>query len=280
MEKVVRHYIEKFFNRNSTGLNRFEVKASVIDSRNPLMIEEEKSLIGFRFFDVEEVIYDRNALNHMETEKNYSGMYYFGERITCNDLVLASDGDIIKRMQFDYLNRLGIGEAIFCEKTGEIIYPIIFEDRTIDEVKMDEIMRNARIIFVNQREFINRIVELLEVHNNIVSVIVSEIYYPIADVLTFDEVDDVCAIIRTYDLYVDEYKVLSSSAIVNDDRMELENKDTYIRLSDALDTVGLLYQEFPYLRCAMNKFMVELWDNNKEMLMGNVKNKCRKKYKA
>lgn len=102
-------------------------------------------------------------------------------------------------------------------------------------------MKKANSIFINQREFLNRIVDLLEKYGNYVDIVMLESYCQLTDVITEDSVDDEHSIIRTYDLYVNEYKVLSSNAMVNKNNMELENTNTYIRLSDALESVKLLY---------------------------------------
>lgn len=262
MKIVENCYIEKYYK------GKF-AEVSKTDSKDPLMIEEEEDLVRFRFYDIEEVFINGKKISNVEFQKKYSGMYYFGERISSNDLFLTSSDDVIKKMQLDYLNRLGIDEAIFCEKSGEIIPVRNSNDRTIDEVRVEEITKNASVIFVNQKDFLNKITEVLQSHSNDVDVVVSESFYPIANVITGDEVDDEKVIIRTYDLYVNEYKVLSSSAIVSGNKMELENKDTYIRLSDAMDSVISLYQEFPYLEKMMYNFKLGLWKENKGMLIKN-----------
>ena len=82
------------------------------------------------------------------------------------------------------------------------------------------------------------------------------------------------SIIRTYDLYVNKYKVLSSSAVINRNSMGLENIDTYIRLSDALELVMPLYQEYPYLEGIINSFILE-FSNKGESLINSIK--CREK---
>lgn len=251
MEKAITYYVEKVYNISTNNGSKEKYEIQKVDTKNPLMIEEEKDLIGFRFYDVDE----------KGNKTDYSGMYYFGERITIKELILI-DNDFIKQMQRDYLVRRGIEEAIFCENANRIICCIDSNDRTIDEVKLERIKEQARAIFINQREFLNRIIDLLEKYGNDVDIVMLERYYPIADVITEDDVDDVSSIIRTYDLYVNEYKVLSSSAIVNKNNMGLDNINTYIRLSDALETFESLYQEYPYLEVVINNFMLELSNNN------------------
>ena len=84
---------------------------------------------------------------------------------------------------------------------------------------------------------------------------------PISDVLTGEEVDNDTDIVRTYDVYVDEYKLFSTMGIVHDDRLGLYDRDTYIRLSDAEELASSLYQEFPYLEGAMNNLKLSLAKN-------------------
>lgn len=277
MEKIFNHYVEKIFNFNVVSEGGCYREISRVDSRNPLLIEEEKGLIGFRFFDMEERNTNECSFCDLECQLNYSGMYYFGERITYKSLDLV-DGDFLKKLQFDYLSRFDLEEAIFCGKTGKVISVIAPEDKTIEEVKNEEVSKKASTIFINQKQFFVKLEEVLQLHGNDVDVVVSDVIWPIADVITGDSIDDMSSIVRIYDLYVDEYKVLGSSAIVNDDRMGLFDKDTYIRLCDALNLVSSLYQEFPYLEKMMYDFKVKLWDKVREESI--INNKCLKKHKV
>lgn len=237
------HYIEKYYSIGKR--NEFNIVTSKIDSVDPTMVIEEKDLVGFRFYDKE------------EDDTNYSSMYYFGEHLTITDLILTSKDDFIKGLQLDYLNRLGIEEAIFCSKSGVIIHQVNKNDKTLDEVKIEEVIKSSNGIFISQKDFIDRIVSSLEKHNNKVSMEVNDTLLPILDIITGDEdVDNTKVNIRTFDLYIDGYKIFTSSAV------KVEEYDPYIRLSDAINSISSLYQEFPHLKYMMNEFLLELWNNN------------------
>lgn len=74
-------------------------------------------------------------------------MYYFGERVTYKDLTLIHKDNFIKRMQRDYLSRLGIDEAIFCENANRIIYNINPKDKTIDGLKLERLNEKSKLNF-------------------------------------------------------------------------------------------------------------------------------------
>lgn len=257
----VLHYAEKVFNNRPADV-------SLVNSRDPLMVGEEKDLIGFRFFDVVQ------NFRGQEEITNYSGMYYFGSRISYKDLVLEQD-DFIKRMQLDYLSRLGIEEAIFCEKAGKVISTISVSDKTIEEVRLERINEQVRNIDVNQKEFLNTLITTLEEHGNDVDIITSEVLEFLCDLEIDPEIDAIEAIIRTYDLYVNGYKAASTSAVVGDLKIGSYERETYFKLSDSVDMVSPLYQEYPYLEKMMDK--VKLAISDEDSLAESVQAKTKSK---
>lgn len=257
MKRTVTHYVEKIYNRSQIDANGGR-EVCRVESRDPLMIDEEKDLIGFRFFDVKKTKHDDNHKDDFGPLTNYSGMFYFGERVAYRDLIFAADGDFIKKLQLDYMNRFELSEAIFCEKSGRVISCINEDDKTIEEVKIERVNEQANAIFISQKDFLSGIGCVLEANGNYIDAITSDVVCPISDTITGDSVDSMISIVRTYDLYVNGYKTISSSGIINDDRLGLISRDTYFRLSDAETLVSPLYQEFPYLEGTMYKLKLAL----------------------
>lgn len=245
------YYIEKFYNDGS-------IVETTNNYNKPLLIQEEDKLIGFRFFKVKS-----------DGSINYTGMYYFGKRITYNELVMTVEDDVIKKMQLECLERRGVKETIFCDKTYKIIYDINEDDKTIEEVKLDKLKEKARMIFIDQLEFLNIIKNALEEHNNKIKLVMEDSFSKLVDLKDIGYIDDIDVVIREYSLYVDEYLLLKSSSIVKGRKLGIKNKDTYIRLSDALDLVKSLYQEYPYLEFVINNYLLELLNNNKDILEEN-----------
>lgn len=259
MGKIRKHCIEKFYNKSGDS-----IKVSDIESRDPLMIKEEEGLFGFRFFDV---LDDENGLI-----TNYSGMYYFGQRISYKELTLETDLDFIAQLQLEYLNKFGLDEAIFCENTAKIITIIKDLDVTIDEVKVEELLKKASTIFISQQQFMSGLAKLLATYGNDVSVITSEEMIEICDRDYFLD-DDSDVIVRTYDLYVDEYKNISVTGIVAGNKMGVVGQDTYFRLSDAIGVVRPLFQEYPFLEKAVQSLELSLIngsDNIEEPLVSKT----------
>lgn len=275
MKKIIKtFYVEKLFNRNEFDLNG-GLEVHRVDECDPLLISEEKDLVGFRFLEVDEVIIGDQRVS-LGIPKQISGMYYFGDRITYKDLVDAGD-DFFKKLQLDYLNRFGVEEAIFCEKAGRVISCIDRIDKTMDEVRIERINEAANRMFINQKDFLEGIAEVLEKRHNTVDIIMWDELIPIADCITGEEVDNMESVVRNYDVYINGYRTFSSMGIIGDDRLGLYDKDTYFRLSEASELASSLYQEFPYLEGAMYNLKLSLAKDVatdiKEALTGQGKNK-------
>lgn len=246
-----RFYVELNFIPKEYSLNG-GISIKEVECCDPLLIEEQKDLIGFCFFEVDQLFSDDKSASFSVMGER-TGMYYFGERVTLEALLKDADNDFIKKLQLDYLNRFGVEEAIFCENAGKVITSINEADRTVDEVRLEKLNEEANKMFINQKDFIEGIAMVLEDKNNHVDIVISDEEVPICDFLTGEDVDNETDIVRTYDVYCDEYKLFSSMGIIHDDRLGLYDRDTYFRLSDAEVLAKSLYQEFPYLEGAMQK---------------------------
>lgn len=256
------HYIEKIYNRREDDIND-GIEICRVNSRDPLAVEEEKGLVGFRFFDVDVDRYQNWDVVNFGYAKNYSGMYYFGKRLTYRELFSQALKDPIKSLQLDYLNRCGVEEAIFCEASGKIISHINEDDRTIDEVKVALVEEQASSIFITHQQFFNTIASSIEEHErkneSFVDVIVSGSVCPLCE-MEIPDVDSMSAIIRTYDFYVGENKEFSSSTIIPGDKIGNLGQETYFSLREALDIINPLYQDYPYLEEAIYDFKLSFAD--------------------
>ena len=251
-----RFYVELNFIPKEYSLNG-GISIKEVECCDPLLIEEQKDLIGFCFFEVDQWFSDDKSASFSVMGER-TGMYYFGERVTLEALLKDADNDFIKKLQLDYLNRFGVEEAIFCENAGKVITSVNKNDRTIDEVRIERLNEEVNKVFINQKDFIEGLAMILEERKNHVDIVVSDEKIPICDCLTGEEVDNETDIVRKYDVYVSEYKLFSTMGIIHDDRLGLYDRDTYFRLSDAEKLASSLYQEFPYLEGAMNRLKLAL----------------------
>lgn len=281
MKVVETHYIEKIYNHSQDSING-GVEICRVKSRDPLAVEEEKDLVGFRFFDAGEGVYKNGHRVSLFSPRNYSGMYYFGKRLTYKDLFFQADKDPIKKLQLDYLNRYGIDEAIFCERAGKTISCINENDKTVDEVKLAMVDEKASSIFISHRQFFDNVICCIEEHEwkengeHLTDVIISESVCPLCD-MDVPNTGSISAIIRTYDLYVRGNKEISFSTIMKGGRMGCLGEDTYFSLRDALNAVKPLYQDYPYLEEAMYNMKLAFADerdNASEVSTGKVKSKA------
>lgn len=258
MKSVKKCYVEKYYNSTVfQGLDS-NIKIESVNDCNPLSIDEEKALIGFRFFEV--------CLNGVSALpfKNYSGMYYFGKRVSLKGLGPRGSLDVLGKIQFDYLSRLGLDEAIFCENAGRVIKCADSSDLTIDEVKRNIALANSRTIFINQRQFAHTVEEVLHERGNDVFTVFSDSIDYLSDSKDISKDSD-CGVIRTCDLYCDKIKLFSVSGIVSNGQVGSGN-DTFIRMSQVVEAVAPLYSEFPYLKGAMDKLFIDAVTENEKVI--------------
>ena len=64
-----------------------------------------------------------------------------------------------------------------------------------------------------------------------------------------------------------------------DTSVKFGGKNTYIRLSDILDLLKPLYQEYPYLEYALNSYMLDYFKCNKDILLDRELSSKKKKGK-
>lgn len=266
MKNVKKYYVEKYYNSAVYQELDSNIKIESVSDCNPLSVDEEKGLVGFRFFEV--------CLNGGDVIpfKNYSGMYYFGKRVSLKDLGSRGSLDVLEKIQFDYLSRLGLDEAIFCENAGKIIKCIDSSDLTIDEVKRNMALANSQAIFVNQRQFAHTVEEVLHERGNDVFTVFSDSIDYLSDSKDVSKDSDY-GVIRTCDLYCDKIKLFSVSGIVSNGQVGSGN-DTFIRVSQVVEAVAPLYSEFPYLKGAMDKLLIDaVTENEKGMDTNNSSKK-------
>ena len=242
------YYIEKFYSDGSSNIEKSDIY------NKPLLVNEEDKMYGFRFIAV------AGGLNY------YSGIYYFGRRFTYDQLVIDSKNDSIKGMLLNNLERKGLKEVIVCDRSYKNIYVINEEDRAIEESVIDYLAKNSRCIFINPFEFLTMIKKSLEEHNNKVSMVIEDSVSKLVPNTSDYYVDNVNVNIREYFLFVDGYLLLKSFSII-------KGKNACIRLSDILDLLKPLYQEYPYLEYVLNSYMLDYFNNNKSTLIESKKKK-------
>lgn len=240
--------LEKFYFDGKNNETRTEI--SLVSNRDPLFVEYEDNLIGFRFFNKLSITDDGEPVFFGTFD--YSGKYYFGDRMAKNNSDDSLQEDIITQLQREYLDRNGLDSAIFC-KCGAIITSIRECDQTVDEVRKQRMLENDEVLktFINQSDFIEGIARVLELHGNNVTVTISDTREVVSDM---DVLGDVTAVIRNYSIYVDEYRKLSFDGVVpNVTCLGNEGQDTYCKVGDVSQVLKPLYAEYPYLSDAMDR---------------------------
>lgn len=275
MRVVKSTYLEKIY--CPVNISDDVVKIEKVSERDPLAVDYETNLVGFRFFDVLQTMVGCRVVSS-DSPINYSPRYYFGDRLSYQDLLLLGEDDFIRNLQLQYLDRKELEEAIFC-KCGVIIDSCDGEDMTIDEAKLKELEKRKRQVAINQSAFFNGLGELLERNSRRdVTLTISEVIEP---VVLDEKLCDDESIIREYSLYVDNYLLTSSLGIVQAKRLGNRGCDTYFSLEDADRVIEPLYQEYPYLRKTMNDYKLAISNNGFDTLdipFGKKENKEKVKH--
>lgn len=127
MQIMTKHYVEMYFpefSDNNYPINKSVVK--IVFERDPLKIYDDLASC-FRFFDVIETISDTGEVSSQK-RKNYSPMYYFGERLSLKEI---SELGIFWK---NFCIEKGIKSIIRCYN-GEFITNPSEGSMTIDELQ-------------------------------------------------------------------------------------------------------------------------------------------------
>ncbi|MCI9434360.1 MAG: hypothetical protein HFI86_03660 [Bacilli bacterium] len=99
MEKVVKSYVEKSYR----GLLFSEASVNEVLERDPMKIENDGSMQGFRFYDKEFVVDGEKS--YIGETSNYSNWIYFGERLSLEEAKNKYGNDSHYRILIDNMER-------------------------------------------------------------------------------------------------------------------------------------------------------------------------------
>ena len=123
LEKKI--YIQIFYPIDPTKGEQFQFVVREVYSKDPLLYKSDLNMVGFRFIDVKEYVFE-NGEKFPWPKVEYSNIFYYG-----------------KRLQGDEMNRLGHLASFFKERAdsvikcdnGYIMYNLDESSITIDEYK-------------------------------------------------------------------------------------------------------------------------------------------------
>jgi hypothetical protein len=127
MKIISKHYVEEFRPRSNGRLSNFDSIVHTVSERDPLKYSNSHLVSFFRFFDRAEAILDDGKVLYGK-RKNYSCVYYCGERLNKNEL---NELGIFWK---NFFLEQGINSVIKCYN-GKLITNPIDGSMTIDEFK-------------------------------------------------------------------------------------------------------------------------------------------------
>lgn len=147
MEKITKTYVEKIY----AGVLFSESLVEEVAKRDPLKIENDGEMQGFRFYDKEFIIDDGETFDGKKT--NYSNWIYFGKRYSFDEIKAKYGNDpdyriLISNMEnndYDYVCHTQVGSFL----------PMKDGDMTIDEyIAKHNREKNAIKMFENLKKHI------------------------------------------------------------------------------------------------------------------------------
>ena len=225
MKKSNKIRIEKYYlNTDGQGERIYSVIEDFKEA-NPLLVCEERNLVGFSFLGDDKKI-----------------KYYFGQRVTIYD----EEGkyitvDLMKK----YLREHGFEEAIFL-KGGVIITDKVDMAKTIYEVQAETKRKLEESILFDAGEFFEGLGLCLGHAGCDITYTVSDSFWSLSDEIDLG-VDEEEVAIRTYIIYEDGYNLLSKAFILGSNKLGNSDCKTFINFYDAMNISESLFLEHPYL---------------------------------
>ena len=127
MKKIITTYVEKIYR----GVICSESVIRETDNRHPLSIENDGDIQGFRFYDKERLVV--NNKEYYGDTINYSPWYFFGERLSLDDIKSNSNINPIYKRLIPFMEHNKINYV--CHTQVGSYLPMEDEDMTIDEYK-------------------------------------------------------------------------------------------------------------------------------------------------
>lgn len=125
MEKVTKSYVEKSYR----GLLFSEPSIAEVDERDPMKVENDCTMQGFRFFDIDYILDEQKT--YSSERSNFSGWIYFGKRYSFDDIksIYGCDSNydiLINNMKWNHINYV-------CHTQAGSFLPMEEEDMTFEE---------------------------------------------------------------------------------------------------------------------------------------------------
>lgn len=143
MEKITRSYLEKIYR----GIFFGDSIVEEVEERNPLLIENDGSIQGFRFYDIDFIIDGEDEYKDKKT--NYSNWIFFGKRISLDEVKTKYGNNkeyriLIGNMEINNWNYV-------CETQVGSFLPFQDGDMTYDEY-LSKISEKKSKIILNKRK--------------------------------------------------------------------------------------------------------------------------------
>ena len=126
MEKVKKSYVEKIYR----GILFSESSISEVEERDPMKVENDGSMQGFRFYDKEFVVDGEKSYDGEKS--NYSNWIYYGKRLSLDEVKTQYGNNPNYRILIS--NMEGNGYQYVCHTQAGSFLPMQEGDMTFDEL--------------------------------------------------------------------------------------------------------------------------------------------------
>ena len=149
MEKVKKSYVEKIYR----GVLFSESSISEVEERDPMKIENDGKMQGFRFYDKEFVVDGEKSFDGEKS--NFSKWIYYGKRLSLDEVKAQYGNNPDYRILIS--NMEGNGYQYVCHTQAGSFLPMQEGDMTFDELiaqKEQDKESKAKAMFEKLREHI------------------------------------------------------------------------------------------------------------------------------
>ena len=128
MVKVTKTFAEKLY----PGVFFVDYLREEVHDRNPLQIENDGKMIGFKFYDQEFIIDDGDIYDGKTS--NYSNYYIFGKRYSLDEIkAMREESGPNERLDILINNMDSLGYDYVCHTQVDTYFPLVDNDITMDE---------------------------------------------------------------------------------------------------------------------------------------------------
>ena len=251
----MKHYVEILYPNFTKG--KIETRNIEVQKRDPLSIEYDGLMSGFRFYDIRESFFDGELLKG--DKRNYSKTFYFGKRTNLMEIVQKMNSNpawiLSERYGYNYET-----PAIACDNGTYIFEPK--DSVTIEEYREQNELSHKKYTIIDRKNLFIALADILSTIENELFFCKETSYEEVVndgnsqnDILT--KIGYRKYTIETQDriILAHEYKSSFSKGDSVTTNYSDKNLDRFIPYKEIEPYLSILVDDYPYLKTFIDKIL-------------------------